>query len=144
MAVEVSKIDVWFGEIPDRSGGLADKIEAVSEAGADLEFVIARRAPEKPGTGLVFLAPLRGAAQTRAAREARLEKAPNVHTVRLEGPNRRGFGAKITRVVAEAGINMRGLSGTALGRRCAVYLAFDSRADAEKARRILKIAFARK
>ena len=64
MAIEVSKVDVWSGEIEDRSGGLAEKIEAVAEAGANLEFVIARRAPHKPGTGLVFLAPLRGAVQT--------------------------------------------------------------------------------
>lgn len=140
MAIEVSKIDVWSGEIEDRAGGLTEKIEAVTEAGANLEFVIARRAPNKPGTGLVFMAPLRGAAQIRAAKAIGLAKAPGVHTLRLEGPNRAGLGAKITRVVADAGISMRGLSGTAFGRRCAIYLAFDSSADADKARRLLKQA----
>ena len=70
-----------------------------------------------------------------------LAKDAGVHTLRLEGPNRLGLGAKIAGAVADAGINMRGLSGTALGRRCAIYLAFDTSADAEKARRILKRAF---
>ena len=140
MAVEVSKIDVWSGEVADRAGGLADKIEAVAEAGANLEFVITRPAPNQPGTSLVFMAPLRGPAQARAAKAAGLAKAPNVFTLRLEGPNQPGLGAKITRTVADAGINMRGLSGTALGRRCAVYLAFDNNADANKAHRILKQA----
>ena len=141
MAIVISKVDVWSGEIEDRSGGLAEKIKGVAESGANLEFVIARRAPDKPGTGLVFMAPLRGAAQTRAAKVVGLAKDPGVHSLRLEGPNRLGFGAKITGTVADAGINMRGLSGTALGRRCAIYLAFDTGADAEKARRILKRTF---
>ena len=137
MAINISKLDVWSGEIADRSGGLTEKIEAVAEAGASLEFVIARRSPKKPGSGLVFLAPLRGAAQTRAARAVGLAKDPSVHTLRLEGPDRLGFGARITRAVADAGINMRGLSGTALGRRCVIFLAFDSGADATRARRVL-------
>ena len=144
MAFDVSKIGVWTGEIEDRSGGLADKIEAVSKAGANLEFVIARRAPERPGLGLVFMAPLRGAAQVRAAAAAGMEKAPNVYTLRIEGPNRPGLGARITRAVADAGINMRGMSGTGLGRRCAIYLSFDNTADTEKARRLLKKALAGK
>ena len=144
MAIVVSKVDVWSGEIEDRSGGLAEKINAVAEAGASLEFVIARRAAGKPGAGFVFMAPLRGAAQTRAAKDVGLAKDAGVHTLRLEGPNDPGFGAKITGAVADAGINMRGLSGTALGRRCAIYLAFDTGADAEKARRILTRDFAGK
>ena len=140
MAVNVLKIDVWTGEIEDRSGGLADKIEAVTEAGANLEFVIARRASERPAMGLVFMAPLQGAAQRRAARAAGMQKARNVYTLRIEGPNRPGLGAAITRAVADAGINMRGMSGTGLGRRCAIYLSFDNSADTEKARRVLKKA----
>ena len=31
MAVDVSRVDVWTGEIEDRSGGLSEKIEAVSD-----------------------------------------------------------------------------------------------------------------
>ena len=142
MAVEITRADVWSGEIENRSGALAEKIEAVAEAGANLEFVIARRAPERPGTGLVFMAPLRGTAQIRAAKAAGLTKAANVYTLRVEGPNRSGFGVEITRAVADEGINMRGLSGTGLGRRCAMYLAFDSSQDATRAGRALKRVFA--
>jgi hypothetical protein len=140
MAFEIAKIDVWSGEIADRCGGLAEKIEAVAAAGANLEFVIARRAPDKPGSGLVFMAPLRGTAQIRAAKAAGLAKAPNVYTLRLEGPNRPGSGSKITQAIAGAGINMRGLSAAALGRRSVTYLAFDTDADAKKASQILKKA----
>ena len=141
MAAEVSRVAVWTGEIEDRSGGLSEKIEAVSEAGANLEFVIARRSPGRRGAGFVFLAPLRGVAQCRAARAAGLRKASNVYTIRVEGPNRPGLGAKITRTVADVGINMLGLSGTGLGRRCAIYISVDTSADADKARRALQRAF---
>lgn len=138
MAFQIIKVNVWVGEIEDRPGGLGEKLQALSEAGANLEFVISRRAPDKPGAGVVFLAPVRGAAQARAAKNAGLSKATALCSLRLEGPDKPGLGAKITRVVADAGINMRGLSAAALGRRCVVYFAFDNSADANKASRILK------
>ena len=141
MAVTISKVDVWAGEIEDRPGGLAEKLQAVSDAGASLEFAIARRAPEKPGTGVVFMAPLQGAAQTRAAKKAGLAKATGLCSLRLEGPNRRGLGAMIAEVISEARINMRGLSAAALGRRSVFYFAFDNDSDAKKAARVLKKAF---
>ena len=51
MAYEITKEDVWVGEIEDRAGAVAEKLEAVSRAGVDLEFLIARRAPERPLSG---------------------------------------------------------------------------------------------
>jgi len=55
MAVQITKVDVWVGEIADRPGGLAEKLEVVAKAGASLEFVIARRQPDKPGTAVVVV-----------------------------------------------------------------------------------------
>ena len=52
MALQISKVDVWAGEIEDRPGGVGEKLEVLSEAGANLEFVISRRAPERPGRGV--------------------------------------------------------------------------------------------
>jgi hypothetical protein len=129
---------VWAGSIEDRPGGLAGKLAALAEAGAQLEFVIARRAPQKPGTGVVFLTPLTGAAQIRAAKKAGLEKTKRLHSLRVEGPDQPGLGAKMTQALAQAGINLRGLSAAAIGRRCVVHLALDSAADAAKAARLLK------
>jgi hypothetical protein len=103
--------------------------------------VIARRAPEKPGKGVVFLAPLKGATQLRAAKKAGLSKAKTLHSLRIDGPNRAGLGAKITEALAQAGINMRGLSAAAIGRRMVCYLAFDTAISAKKAGQILKKAF---
>ena len=138
MPYEITKVDVWAATIEDRPGGLADKLEALAEAGAGLEFVIARRAPESPGTGVVFVAPISGAAQTRVARKLGLSKAKSLCSLRVSGPDKVGLGARISQAIADAGINMRGLSAAALGRKCVVYFAFDSAADANKAARVLK------
>lgn len=138
MAWEIKKVDVWAGTIEDRPGGLGEKLEALAAAGANLEFLVARRAPEQPGTGVVFLAPLSGAKQTGAAKKAGLSKAESLCSLRLGGPDKPGLVAKITRQLADAGINLRGLSAAALGKHSVVYFAFDNSADANKAAKALK------
>lgn len=138
MALTVSRVDVWVASIEDRPGGLAEKLAALAEAGAQLEFVISRRAPDKPGTGVVFLTPIKGAAQIRAAKQAGFEKTKSLHSIKVEGPDKPGLGAKLTGALAEAGINLRGLSAAAIGRRCVVHIALDSTADATKAARVLR------
>ena len=137
MAFEITRVDVWAGEIEDRPGGLAGKLEAVMRAGANLDFVIARRQPEKPGTGVVFLAPLRGPEQTQAAADAGLKVASGLHSIRVEGPDRPGLGAGITKTLSDAGINVRGLSAAAIGDRCVFYVAFESDDAAVRATQVL-------
>jgi len=138
MALQVTRVDVWAASIEDAPGGLAGKLAALAEAGANLEFVIARRSPEKPGTGVVFVTPIKGAAQARAAKKAGFVKTKSLHSVRVEGPDKKGQGAKVTQAVAEAGINLRGVSAAAIGRKFVSHLALDSSADATKAVRLLK------
>ncbi len=138
MALDVARVDVWAASLEDRPGGLAEKLAALADAGAQLEFVISRRAPDKPGTGVVFLTPLKGAAQLRAAKQAGFEKTKSLHSVRVAGPDKPGLGARITQALADAGLNLRGLSAAAIGKRCVVHLALDSSADASKAVRVLK------
>ena len=133
MAYQITKEDVWVGTIEDRAGGVAEKLEAVSRVGVNLEFLIARRAPDKPGTGVVFMAPLRGEDSARAAVQAGLAKWTSTFTLRVEGPDRPGLGALITWTVANEGISTRGVSAAKLGERSVFYLAFDSAADADKA-----------
>jgi hypothetical protein len=60
MSLKVTKIDVWSGAIQDQPGGLSGVLRQFAEANADLEMVVARRQPDKPGAGIVFLAPVKG------------------------------------------------------------------------------------
>lgn len=138
MALQVSSVEVWAGDLRDQPGGLAQVLEALGAAGVDLECVIARRDPSRPGVGEVFLTPLKGRAQQDAARAAGLLPAAELATIRVEGPNRVGLGGRITRAVAAAGVNMRGVSAAVVGNRFVTYIGFDSDADAATAARVLK------
>ena len=53
----VERVDVWAATIEDKPGGLARVLAELREEGADLQFIIARRA--EPGKGVVFVTPLR-------------------------------------------------------------------------------------
>jgi hypothetical protein len=138
MALEVGRVDIWAGSVKDKPGGLAGVLSALAAAGAKLEYVMARRAPDKPGSGVVFLAPLKGTKQAAAARKAGLHKTKSLFAVRASGADKAGLGAKLTQALADKGINLRGLSASVIGRKFVLWLALDSSADATKALRVLK------
>ena len=138
MKLKVTTVDVWAASIEDRAGSLAEKFAALSAAGSNLEFVIARRAPEQPGNGVVFVTPLNGTEQVKSAEAAGLLRTGSLQSVRVEGANMPGLGAKMTKALAKAGISLRGLSAAAIGTKFVCYLALDTPEDAEKAINILK------
>jgi len=138
MALKAKRVDTWAAAIEDQPGGLAAKLNALADARVNLEFVIARRAPDKPGTGVVFVTPIQGAAGTRAARAAGFAKTDTLHTVRAEGPDKRGEGARIAQALAEKGLNLRGLSAAAISKKFICHIAVDTATDAAKVVRILQ------
>lgn len=135
--MKTQRVDTWAATIKDKPGALAAKFKALSAAGVNLEFVIARRSPEKRGAGVVFVTPIKGPKQSRAARAAGFKKTKSLHSVRIEGLNKRGQGMRLTQVLADNGLNLRGLSAAAIGNKFICHIAVDSGADASKAARIL-------
>ena len=133
MSYQIVEQDVWVGTLEDQPGELADKLEAISKPGINLEFMVAFRTFETPGGCRVFLAPLRGEAAARAAEQAGLTRWTTARSLRIIGPDQPGLGVKITRAVADAGVNIRGASAAKLGEHTAFNLAFDSGSDADKA-----------
>ena len=138
MALKVSRVDVWAAGLKDKPGRMADKLAALADAGANLQFVVARRAPDKPGTGVVFVTPLKGAKQLRAAKKAGFLKTKALRSVRAEGTDKPGIGARVAQALADAGINVRGFSAAAIGRKFVCYVALDKADDATKTVRTLK------
>ena len=136
--MKAKRVDTWAAAIEDKAGSLAAKLKALSAAGVNLEFVIARRAPDKPGTGVAFATPIKGAKQSRAAGAAGFSKTMSLHTVRIEGVNKRGQGARLAQALAEAGLNLRGLSAAAIGNKFICHIALDTEADANQAVRTLR------
>ncbi len=138
MALKVSRVDTWSATIDDRAGGAADRIEPLSRAGANFEFVFTRRTPERPGMGVMFVTPVKGAKVLQAAQAAGFSKAADMHTLRIEGADQRGVTAKVMRSLADARISFRALSASALGRKFVAFLVLDSAEDAAKAAGLLR------
>ena len=138
MKLKINRTDTWAATIEDQPGGLAEKLDALAAAGVNLEFIIARRAPEQRGRGVVFVTPLKGARQIKAAQAAGFQKTESLHSLRVEGADKPGMGAKLTQALADAGINLRGLSAAAFGKRFVTHLALDKAQDAAKASAVLK------
>ena len=137
MELTVQRVDVWAASIKDEPGALAWVLSELRRAGADLDFIVARRAPDKPGTGVVFVAPLKGDNVIAAARDSGFDVTRSLHAVRVEGRNVAGRAAELTGMLADRGIHLRGLSAATLGDRFIMDLAFDSDTDADRATEIL-------
>jgi len=135
--MKAQRVNTWAAAIKDKPGALAAKFKTLSAAGANLEFVIARRSPEKRGAGVVFVTPIKGSKQCGAAGAAGFKKTKSLHTVRIEGTNKRGQGMRFTQALADHGLNLRGLSAAAIGNKFICHIAVDSGADASKVARIL-------
>jgi len=71
MPYTIEKVDVFSGGIDDKPGALAAVLTPLAEAKVCLQFLLARR--DAPGRGIVFAAPVKGAAAVRAARSAGLK-----------------------------------------------------------------------
>ncbi len=131
MSYTISKVDVWAADIPNRAGTLSGVIESMADSGAMLEFMIARKVNAR--TSRVFIAPIKGAKLQRAAKKAGLVRAKGMHSLRIEGPDRPGLGTKITQAISEEGINLRGASAAAIGRKAVFHIAVENEKDLKSA-----------
>jgi hypothetical protein len=138
MNMIIERVDVWAAAIEDKPGGLAKILTGLRDAGADLDFIIARRAPDRPGTGVVFVTPLRGDEEVDAASMLGFNVTSSINSLRVEGDNRPGVAADLTKKLAHAGINLHGLSAAVIGTRFIFYFGLDNAEDAAKAEAILK------
>jgi len=137
MSLLVERVDVWAATIQDKPGGLAEVLATLRDAGADLQFIIARRAPDQPGKGVVFVTPLQNDREIRAATQVGFNVTRILHSVRAMGADRPGVAAELTRKLADASINLRGFSASVIGTQFVAYAAVDSLNDANKVMEVL-------
>ena len=141
MKLKMSQIDVWAAEIQDEPGGLARTLRAVADHGADLDCVLARRTPEHDRKGVVFMTTTNDREQLDNASQTGLHRVTHLATLKIEGTDHPGIGADLTRIVADAGVNMHGLTATVIGRHFVCYASFDSVADMKTALGAIKANF---
>ena len=87
--------------------------------------------PDKPGTGVVFVTPLRNDREIRAAAQVGFNVSRSLHSVRVMDLDRPGIAAQLTQMLADARINLRGFSATVIGTQFVAYFAVDSEDDAD-------------
>jgi hypothetical protein len=134
VALQVSNVQVWAREIDDRPGALADVLRAVTEAGGNIECVVARREPGMPGKGQVFVTLARSRnAQDAVAAAAGLNRVDDVVTLRVEGQDQPGLGGRLTGALEKAQINVRGVTASVIGGNFVCYVGLDSAHDAQAA-----------
>jgi hypothetical protein len=137
MGFILDRVHVWSAEVADRAGGVASKLSALAQADANLEFILTRRLPDRPGTGILYVAPVTGPVQVRAARAAGLAEVQTPIVLRVEGDNKAGLAHRLTQQWALAGISLEGLTMAVLRDKFVGFAAFDSVADANRAAQIL-------
>jgi hypothetical protein len=133
MGMSVERVEVWAANMKDEVGSLNELLGGLSDAGANFDFVIARRSPDKPGEGVLFVTPLEGDAEKAAAEGLGFNLTSSIHTIRIEGDDKAGAGAEITGKLAEAGVNMRGFSAAVIGSKFIAYIGLDTEEEANKA-----------
>src|SRR5216684_7651439 len=72
MAVSVKKAILWRGEVDNHPGMLANTLQPLSEAGADLQVVMAYRYPGGENKAAIELHPISGKKSVAAAQTAGL------------------------------------------------------------------------
>lgn len=137
MDLLIEHVDVWAATIQDQAGGLAQLLGALRDEGANLQSIIARRAPEEPGKGVVFVTPLQGDQEIAAAAQVGFKVTHTLHSVRIMGRDRPGIAAELTQKLADAGINLRGFSASVIGTQFVAYVAVDSIQDANRTMEVL-------
>src|SRR5688572_20629829 len=121
MGFKLDRVHLWAGEVADRAGGTAAKLAALAQAEANLEFVFTQRLPAKPGTGLLYVAPVTGPSQVRAARAAGLAEVNDPVVLRIEGDNQAGLAHRVTQQWALASISFQGLTMAVLSDKFVAY-----------------------
>ncbi len=138
MANKIMKVKVWSADIEDRCGATAEKLTGLSEAGADLHFVLARRKPGNPAKGVLYVAPVNGREQEEAACQAGFAPAEYFACLVVQGENKPGLGTRLLQALAKANLNLRGMSASVIGKQFTALIAFDNMSDADYGMTILR------
>jgi hypothetical protein len=142
MAVTVKKAILWRREVDNQPGMLANTLQPLSEAGADLQVVMAYGYPGGENRAAIELYPVSGKKSVAAAQAAGLAPS-SISTLLVEGDNRPGLGHAIAKAIGDAGINMSFVMAQVAGRRYSALFGFENEADASKAATLIKRATAR-
>lgn len=139
MALTVKKVTLWRKEVPHDVGVLAGVLEPLAAAGASLRVVMGYSMPGDPRRAAIEVFPISGKKVTSAATSAGLAASP-IACLLVEGDDRAGLGAQMSRAIADAGVNISFLMAETVGKKFSAVFGFENDADAAKAAKAIKSA----
>ena len=139
MPVTVKRISLWRKEAENRTGLLAQTLEPLAKAGADLGVVMGYRLPGNESKAAIEIYPVSGKKLTSAATGTGLT-ASAIPTLLVEGDNKPGLAYKIAQTIANAGADVSFFVAQAIGRRYSAVIGFANDADAKMATTLIKKA----
>jgi hypothetical protein len=141
MPLQVRPITLWRTEVDNRPGALAQTLEPLAAAGADLQVVMGYRLPGNHARTAIEVSPVTGARAMAAADAGGLREAA-INALQVEGDNRAGLGHAFAKALADAGINIDFLVAQVSGSRYTAVIGFESREDANRAAPLIRGAAA--
>ena len=141
MAVSVKPITLWRREIEDRPGALAESLAPLADGGVDVKILMAYRIPGQPGRGAVEIFPIAGKRATAAAERGGFG-ASSIPALLVEGDDAPGLGSRMSRAIAETGINLDFVVAHVVGRKYSAVFGFGDEESARRAAPVIKRAAA--
>ncbi len=136
MAISVKRISLWRREVEDRPGMLAQTLEPLANAGANLQVIMSYHIGEKAA---IEVFPVAGNRAMNAARQGGLaESGPPA--VLVTGDNRPALAHSMARAIADQGINIHFLVAQVIGGRYTAVFGFGTDDDASRAMEVIKKA----
>jgi hypothetical protein len=139
MPVTVKSISLWRKEVVNQVGVLAETLEPVSKADANLRVLMGYRYPGDATKAAIELYPIQGKRVTAAATQAGLV-ASSIPTLTVEGDDKPGLGQAIAEAISGARVNMTFFVAQTIGRKFSAVLGFETEADAKTAAPLIKKA----
>ena len=102
MAMSVKSAKLWVLDANDRAGLLADTLGPLASAGASLRVVMAYRHPGQTERAAVEVYPIQGKKAEAAAQAAGMQPS-QMACLLVEGDDRPGMGAQLSRAIASSG-----------------------------------------
>ena len=143
MPVTVKSISLWRKEAENKTGLLAQTLEPLAKAGADLGVVMGYRLPGDEAKAVIEVHPVSGKKVMAAAAETGLA-ASSIPTLLVQGDNKPGLAHKIAQTIADTGADLSFFVAQAIGRRYSAVIGFATEEDAQKAATLIKKAAANK
>lgn len=137
MAVAVKRITLWRTEVENKPGMLAQTLEPLAGAGADLHVVMGYRIPGQETRAVIELYPVTGKKITAAAQSAGLSEAL-LPALLVQGDNEPGLGHRLSKAIADAGVNLSFLVAQVLEGRYSAVMGFETEEDLKKVSTIVR------